>query len=96
MKALLEQKIGFLSGVLTQHRATEWQGHDETRMVVIRLRPDCNLDIINLKGKPFRVINLTQMTDVQCLLSSNKNRNVILVRIPREYDLVSIVECIVC
>ena len=81
----------FLSFVdsLSQHKGTEWLGEDESRLVVVRIKRHCKLEIINLKGKQLRSINLSGMKNVHGWLSSNKKRNVMLLRVPKEYDLVS-------
>lgn len=76
------------SGV--QFKGTEWLGEGETRLVVLRIHPECRLEIVNFKNRPLRTINLKAMKHVYCSLSSNKNRNVILIRVPKEYDLVSL------
>lgn len=77
-----------LGDSLSQHKGTEWLGEDETRLVVVRIKRESKLEIINLKGKPLRSINLAGMKTVHGWLSSNKRRNVILLRVPKEYDLV--------
>lgn len=76
---------------LSQHKGTEWLGEDETRLVVVRIKRESKLEIINLKGKPLRSINLAGMKTVHGWLSSNKRRNVILLRVPKEYDLVKLI-----
>ncbi|KAH3701183.1 hypothetical protein DPMN_076166, partial [Dreissena polymorpha] len=84
----IKETIGERQGALGPHRGTEWQSAKETRLVVIRLKPDCSLELINLKGRPIRTINMLNIKHVQCFVSSNKRRNVVLVRVPKEYDLV--------
>ena len=77
-----------VSDSMSQHKGTEWVGEDEMRLVVVRIMPQSRLEVINLKGKPLRSINLAGMKTVQGWLSSNKRRNVMLLRVPKEYDLV--------
>ncbi|XP_052252760.1 dual oxidase 1-like isoform X3 [Dreissena polymorpha] len=86
----IKETIGERQGgsCVCQHRGTEWQSAKETRLVVIRLKPDCSLELINLKGRPIRTINMLNIKHVQCFVSSNKRRNVVMVRVPKEYDLV--------
>ncbi|WAR05023.1 DUOX-like protein [Mya arenaria] len=76
------------TGALSQHRGTEWQGPEESRLVIVRVRPERKLEVINLKGKLIRSINLDHLKHVHCLLSDNKKRNVVMIRIPKEYDFV--------
>ncbi|XP_052805242.1 dual oxidase-like isoform X3 [Mya arenaria] len=85
----LKDNIGDqLGGALSQHRGTEWQGPEESRLVIVRVRPERKLEVINLKGKLIRSINLDHLKHVHCLLSDNKKRNVVMIRIPKEYDFV--------
>ncbi|KAL4228920.1 NAD(P)H oxidase [Mactra antiquata] len=91
---LLQQNItdnlGFVHGGsgAAQFKGTEWVDEGESRLVVLRIQSNCQLDIVNFKNKPLRAINLKTMKNVYCSLSSNKNRNVIHIRVPKEYDLV--------
>ncbi len=78
-----------IQGSLSQYKGTEWLGDDDSRLVVVRLRQDCTVDVVSLKAKHLRTINLASMNVVHVLLSSNKKRNVLLIRVPKEYDLVS-------
>ena len=75
---------------LSQHKGVEWLGEDDSRLVVVRIKRHCKIEIINLKGKPLRKINLAAMKTVNAWLSSNKKRNVMLLGVPKEYDLVRI------
>ena len=74
---------------LSQHKGTEWLGEDESRLVVVRIKRQSKIEVINLKGKPLRSINLAGMKPVHGWFSSNKKRDVVLLRVPKEYDLVS-------
>ncbi|XP_053408593.1 dual oxidase-like isoform X3 [Mercenaria mercenaria] len=93
LKETLGNQAGFETfyddiGPQTQFKGTEWLWDEETRLVIIRIHHECVLDIVNLKGKPLRTVNMKDMKHVQCTLSSNKKRNVVLIRVSKEYDVV--------
>lgn len=77
-----------LYGSLFHLRGTEWLGEADTRPVVVMIQPHARLEVISLKGKPLRSIDLCATKQVNSILSSNKDRNVILIKVTKEYDMV--------
>ncbi|XP_054572254.1 dual oxidase 1 [Eptesicus fuscus] len=74
----------FVEGV----EALEWQGRKEPcRPVLVHLQPgqvrvlDCRLSVL-------RIIQLRPLQKVNLILSNNRGRRTLLLKIPKEYDLV--------
>ncbi|KAL3836846.1 hypothetical protein ACJMK2_022259 [Sinanodonta woodiana] len=76
-------------GTLFNFKSMEWVGENEnTRPVVVSVKTKCQLDVLNPRGKTLRSINMSNFTDVEAILSSNKGQTTLMIKVPKEYDLV--------
>ncbi|XP_055518481.1 dual oxidase 1 [Leucoraja erinacea] len=67
-------------------RASEWQGPNEPlRPVDLCLDPNYCIRVLDSKCSPIRIINLTKDMHV---ITSNNDQKVLLLKVPKEYDLV--------
>ncbi|XP_049638484.1 dual oxidase 1 [Suncus etruscus] len=74
----------FVEGV----EALEWQGHKEpSRPVLVHLQPG-QVRVVDGRFSVLRIIQLRPPQQVNLILSSNHGRRTLLLKIPKEYDLV--------
>ncbi|XP_059558432.1 dual oxidase 1 isoform X1 [Myotis daubentonii] len=74
----------FVEGV----EALEWQGHKEPcRPVLVHLQPG-QVRILDGRLSVLRIIQLRPLQQVNLILSNNRGRRTLLLKIPKEYDLV--------
>lgn len=68
--------------------ALEWQGHKEpSRPVLVHLQPG-QIRVVDGRLSVLRVIQLRPVQQVNLILSSNRGRRTLLLKVPKEYDLV--------
>ena len=76
---------------LTQLRlspALEWQGHKEPcRPVLVHLQPG-QIHIMDGRLSLLRIIQLRPLQQINLILSNNRRCRTLLLKIPKEYDLV--------
>lgn len=71
--------------------ALEWLGTKiPPRAVVVKLKPKCVVEVVSSRGTRLRTLGLGHSSDVEIYQSSNKGRTTLMIKIPKEYDLVSI------
>ncbi|XP_042108464.1 dual oxidase 1 isoform X2 [Ovis aries] len=69
-------------------KAIEWQGHKEPcRPVLVHLQPG-QIHVVDGRLSVLRTIQLRPPQQVNLILSSNHGRRALLLKIPKEYDLV--------
>ncbi|KAK7492719.1 hypothetical protein BaRGS_00016024, partial [Batillaria attramentaria] len=68
--------------------AKEWRGKESPRPVELHLTTKGTLEVFTSMGSHLRSIKLSAMSAVNVKLSCNKKRNVMLIQVPQEYDLV--------
>ncbi|NWX18100.1 DUOX2 oxidase, partial [Aegotheles bennettii] len=69
--------------------AMEWQGpKTDSSPVYIQLQADKVLKVLDGRGSVLRVINLKAHQRVEVIISSNKGNKALLLKSPKEYDLV--------
>lgn len=69
--------------------ALEWLGpKDKSHPVIIQLLPDEGLRVLDQRLTVLRTVQLRPPQQVILLLSSNRGRRTLLLKIPKEYDLV--------
>ncbi|PVD36104.1 hypothetical protein C0Q70_03077 [Pomacea canaliculata] len=68
--------------------AKEWRGLEAPRGVELHLTTKDTLEVFTTMGSHLRSIKLSTLSYDNVTLSSNKKRNVMLVQVPKEYDLV--------
>lgn len=69
----------------------EWHGpKTDSSPVYIQLQADKVLKVLDGRGAVLRSINLKDHQRVEVILSSNKGSKALLLKSPKEYDLVSI------
>ncbi|XP_015412999.1 PREDICTED: dual oxidase 1 [Myotis davidii] len=74
----------FVEGV----EALEWQGHKEPcRPVLVHLQPG-QVRVLDGRLSVLRIIQLRPLQQVNLILSNNRGRRALLLKIPKEYDLV--------
>lgn len=69
--------------------AKEWRGLEAPRGVELHLTTKDTLEVFTTMGSHLRSIKLSTLSYDNVTLTSNKKRNVMLVQVPKEYDLVS-------
>lgn len=70
--------------------ALEWQGHKEpSRPVLVHLQPG-QVRVVDGRFSVLRIIQLRPPQQVNLILSSNHGRRTLLLKIPKEYDLVQL------
>lgn len=68
----------------------EWHGpKTESSLVHIQLQADKVLKVLDGRGLLLRSVNLKAQQRVEVILSSNKGNKALLLKSPKEYDLVS-------
>lgn len=69
--------------------AMEWPGpREKSYPVTIQLLPDRHLQVLDWRLSVLRTIQLRPSQKVNLILSSNRGRRTLLLKIPKEYDLV--------
>ncbi|KAM4748977.1 dual oxidase 1-like [Rhinophrynus dorsalis] len=69
--------------------ACEWCGPDEpSQDVLIQLHPNQILKVLDARMTKTRIINLKKQSKVEVVLSNNDGNKAVLIKIPKEYDLV--------
>uniref|UniRef100_A0A8C3JAD8 NAD(P)H oxidase (H2O2-forming) n=1 Tax=Calidris pygmaea TaxID=425635 RepID=A0A8C3JAD8_9CHAR len=70
-------------------QAMEWHGpRTDNSLVYIELQPDKVLKVLDGRGSVLRSISLKAHQRVEVILSSNKGNKALLLKSPKEYDLV--------
>lgn len=68
----------------------EWHGpKTDNSPVYIQLQADKILKVLDSRGSVLRSINLKAHQRVEVILSNNKGNKALLLKSPKEYDLVS-------
>ena len=69
----------------------EWHGpKTDSSPILIQLQPDKVLKVLDVRGSVLRSISLKAHQRVEVIVSSNKGNKALLLKSPKEYDLVSI------
>nr|XP_014343689.1 PREDICTED: dual oxidase 1-like [Latimeria chalumnae] len=72
-------------------KALEWQGPKESsRQVYLRFYPAKLIKVLDSRHSPVRVLQLNNQQHVDIIRSNNKGQKALLLKIPKEYDLVLI------
>lgn len=67
----------------------EWPGpRERSYPITIQLLPDRRLQVLDRRLSVLRTIQLRSLQQVHLILSSNSGRRTLLLKIPKEYDLV--------
>ena len=67
----------------------EWPGPQEKSYpITIQLLPDRRLQVLDKRLSVLRIVQLRPPQQVNLILSSNRGRRTLLLKIPKEYDLV--------
>lgn len=67
----------------------EWPGpRESSNPVIIQLLPDKCLQVLDMRLSVLRTIQLRPLQQVNLILSSNRGCRTLLLKIPKEYDLV--------
>ncbi|KAL0968670.1 hypothetical protein UPYG_G00269980 [Umbra pygmaea] len=70
-------------------RACEWQGPKKPqRPIILKVDEKRSLQMIDLSGPILRSLNLDAQTHLDILLSSDSSRRAMLLKVPKDYDLV--------
>jgi dual oxidase len=70
----------------------EWPGPKEKSYpVTLQLLPDRSLQVLDKRFTVLRTIQLQSPQQVNLILSSNSGRRTLLLKIPKEYDLVQLI-----
>ena len=78
-----------ISGSVIQHSAYEWVGKtEEERAVVVKIKPQCEIEVTSSTGTRLRVVTLKNQSDIDVVTATNKGRTLLLLKVPKEYDLV--------
>lgn len=77
-----------LSSSMSVMDAKEWRDKELSRDVELHLTTKGTLEVFTMMGHHVRTLKLSLMSAVNVKLSANKKRNVALVQVPQEYDLV--------
>ncbi|KAL3836734.1 hypothetical protein ACJMK2_022153 [Sinanodonta woodiana] len=89
LKNIKDTVFNIQPGTLSNFKAVEWVGENENaRPVVVRIKTKCLLDVLNPSGKKLRSINMSNFISVEAILSSNKGQTTVMIKVPKEYDLV--------
>lgn len=68
----------------------EWHGpKTDSSLVYIQLQADKVLKVLDGRGLVLRCVSLKAQQKVEVILSSNKGNKALLLKSPKEYDLVS-------
>ncbi|KAJ8306876.1 hypothetical protein KUTeg_014960 [Tegillarca granosa] len=77
------------SDSISDHQAYEWLGFNEDpRPVIVKVKTKCQIGLTSMKGTSLRTVNLEKFEVIETWLSTNKGRTVVMIKIPKEYDLV--------
>lgn len=69
--------------------AMEWPGpREKSYPITIQLLPDRRLQVLDRRLSVLRTVQLQPTQKVNLILSSNRGRHTLLLKIPKEYDLV--------
>nr|XP_045757694.1 dual oxidase 2 [Mirounga angustirostris] len=69
--------------------AMEWPGpREKSYPITIQLLPDRRLQVLDRRLSVLRMVQLQPLQQVNLILSSNRGRRTLLLKIPKEYDLV--------
>ncbi|XP_044774343.1 dual oxidase 2 isoform X2 [Neomonachus schauinslandi] len=69
--------------------AMEWPGpREKSYPITIQLLPDRRLQVLDRRLSVLRTVQLQPLQQVNLILSSNRGRRTLLLKIPKEYDLV--------
>jgi hypothetical protein len=72
-----------------QYQANEWLGPSEdSRLVLVKLKSNCQLCVVSGRGTHLRTINMDSIAEFQIWISTNKGQKTLVVKMPKEYDLV--------
>ena len=67
----------------------EWPGpREKSYPITIQLLPDRRLQVLDRRLSVLRTVQLQPTQKVNLILSSNRGRHTLLLKIPKEYDLV--------
>lgn len=67
----------------------EWPGpREKSYPITIQLLPDRRLQVLDRQLSVLRTVQLQHPQQVNLILSSNRGRHTLLLKIPKEYDLV--------
>uniref|UniRef100_A0A8C3RPS0 NAD(P)H oxidase (H2O2-forming) n=1 Tax=Chelydra serpentina TaxID=8475 RepID=A0A8C3RPS0_CHESE len=70
-------------------QAVEWQGpKTDSNLIYLQLHPDKIIKVLDSRRAVLRSISLKNQTQVDMVLSINKGNKALLLKIPKEYDLV--------
>lgn len=73
-----------------QYQAEEWLGaKEDSRLVSVQLKLKCQLNVLSARGTRLRTINMDFIEEVQIWISNNKGQKTIVVKMPKEYDMVN-------
>ncbi|CAG2200081.1 DUOX [Mytilus edulis] len=72
-----------------QYQAEEWLGaKEDSRLVSVQLKLKCQLNVLSARGTRLRTINMDFIEEVQIWISNNKGQKAIVVKMPKEYDMI--------
>ncbi|XP_063423293.1 dual oxidase-like isoform X1 [Mytilus trossulus] len=72
-----------------QYQAEEWLGaKEDSRLVSVQLKLKCQLSVLSARGTRLRTINMDFIEEVQIWISNNKGQKTIVVKMPKEYDMI--------
>ncbi|KAK3106022.1 hypothetical protein FSP39_011167 [Pinctada imbricata] len=78
-----------IRGTMIQHSAYEWvESGEEERPVVVKIKPRCEIEVTSSTGRRLRTVSLSNQKTVDVITASNKGRTTVLLKVPKEYDLV--------
>lgn len=67
----------------------EWPGpRERSYPIIIQLLPDKCLQVLDMRLSVLRTVHLRPLQQVNLILSSNSGRRTLMLKIPKEYDLV--------
>uniref|UniRef100_A0A8C9JET6 NAD(P)H oxidase (H2O2-forming) n=1 Tax=Panthera tigris altaica TaxID=74533 RepID=A0A8C9JET6_PANTA len=66
----------------------EWNWFEKSYPITIQLLPDRRLQVLDRRLSVLRTVQLQPTQKVNLILSSNRGRHTLLLKIPKEYDLV--------
>uniref|UniRef100_A0A4W3IEX4 NAD(P)H oxidase (H2O2-forming) n=1 Tax=Callorhinchus milii TaxID=7868 RepID=A0A4W3IEX4_CALMI len=79
------------ASALTTEQRSPWQGPKELRRcVTVHLEPNKSIKVLDSKLALIRIINLSTYSDIQIIQSNNSDQKTLVLKVPKEYDLVLI------
>ena len=82
---------------VTVMEGEEWRGKGvERRKVELHFTSKGTLEEFSIRGKHLRTIKLANIKTITVVLSSSRKRNIVLLQLPQEYDLVNSISFIRC